>query len=134
MAQRLILDTGVLVASERQRTRLADAVAADDDLAIAAVTVAELRTAVELASTRHRAARLEFLTQLLDTLPVEPYDLETAHIHGRLLAFVHRSGVARGAHDMIIAATAAATGRTIVTTDRAARFHELPGVESIDLR
>lgn len=129
MARRLILDTGVLVATERGRTALAQFVAADDDLVIAAITVAELRTGIELADERRRAARTEFLVRVLETMPIEPYDLAVAEAHGQLLAHVHRSGNLRGAHDLIIAATAAATRRIIVTTDRNARFDELPGIE-----
>lgn len=131
MAHRLILDTGVLIASERDRASPAEAISEDDDLVIAAVTVAELRTGVELATERHRAARIEFLRGVLETLPVQPYDLATAEAHGRLLAHVHRSGTRRGAHDLIIAATAVATGRTVLTTDRSANYHDLPGVRCI---
>lgn len=131
MARRLIVDTGVLVASERGRTGLRDVVAEDDDLVIAAITVAELRTGIELATARHRAARAEFLVKVLETMPVESYDLATAEVHGRLLAHVHRSGTKRGAHDLMIAATAVATKRIVLTTDRSANFHDLPGVECI---
>lgn len=131
MARRLIIDTGVLVAAERGRTALMDVVAEDDDLVIAAITVAELHTGIHLATERHRAARAEFLVKVLETLPVEPYDLATAQVHGRLLAHVHRTGVKRGAHDLIIASTAVATKRTVVTTDRGASFHDLPGVDWI---
>lgn len=98
---------------------------------IAVITVAELRTGIELASEHHRAARAEFLLQVLETLPVEPYDLATAEAHGRLLAHVHRSGTKRGAHDLMIAATAVATRRTVLTTDRGASLHDLPGVDCI---
>jgi tRNA(fMet)-specific endonuclease VapC len=131
VARRLIIDTGVLIASERARTELATAITADDDLVIAAITVAELRTGIELAAEPYRAARREFLIEVLKTLPVEPYELATAKAHGRLLAHVHRSGTKRGAHDLIIAATAVATGRTVLTTDRNARFDDLPGVDCI---
>jgi tRNA(fMet)-specific endonuclease VapC len=131
VARRLIVDTGVLVASERGRTGLIDVVAEDDDLVIAAITVAELRTGIELATARHRAARAEFLVKVLETMPVEPYDLATAEVHGRLLAHVHRSGTKRGAHHLMIAATAVATKRMVLTTDRSANFHDLPGVECI---
>lgn len=131
MARRLIIDTGVLIASERTRTELATAITEDDDLVIAAITVAELRTGVELATDSYRAARSEFLARVLETLPVEPYEVATAEVHGRLLAHVHRTGTKRGAHDLIIAATAVATGRTVLTTDRNARFHDLPGVDCI---
>jgi tRNA(fMet)-specific endonuclease VapC len=131
MARRLILDTGVLIASERRRRDLATAVQPDDDVVIAAVTLAELRTGIELASAEHRVRRSEFLVRVLETLPVEPYDVATAEAHGRLLAHVTRAGAKRGAHDLIIAATAVATGRTVLTTDHAARFDELPGVDCI---
>lgn len=131
MARRLILDTGVLVASERQRRGLAAVVEPDDDIVIAAVTLAELRTGIELAAPEHRERRTEFLLRVLESLPVEPYDLATAEAHGRLLAHVSRTGTKRGAHDLIIAATAAATKRIVLTTDRAARFDELPGVDCI---
>jgi len=106
-------------------------IVADDDLVIAAITVAELRTGVELAAASHRASRAEFLVRVLETLPVEPYDLATADAHGRLLAHAHRGGTQRGAHDLVIAATAVATKRTVVTTDRGARFHDLPAVECL---
>ncbi len=133
MARRLIIDTGVLVASERGRTELMEVVGDDDDLVIAAITVAELRTGIELATERHRAARAEFLVKVLETLPVEPYDLATAEVHGRLLAHVHRSGAKPGAHDLMIAATAVTTKRIVLTTDRSANFDDLPGVDCIVL-
>ncbi len=133
MARRLILDTGVLIASERGRGGIAEVITDDDDLVIAAVTVAELRTGIELAADTHRARRAEFLLQVLEILPVEPYDVATAEAHGRLLAHVHRTGTPRGAHDLLIAATAVATRRTILTTDRAARFGDLPGVDCVVL-
>lgn len=128
MARRLILDTGVLIASERSGADLTAAVSADDDLVIAAVTVAELLVGVELASSERRAPREAFVQKVLDVLPVEPYGLATAEVHAKLLAHAHRTGRRRGAHDLIIAATALVTGRTIVTTDTSAAFHDLPGV------
>ncbi|HEY0259046.1 MAG TPA: PIN domain-containing protein [Lacisediminihabitans sp.] len=131
MVRRLIVDTGVLIASERGRQALRTTVDEDDDLVIAAITVAELRTGIELAGDQHRTARTEFLLSVLEVMPVEPYDLATAEAHGRLLAHVHRTGTTRGAHDLIIAATAVATKRIILTSDRKAHFDDLPGVESL---
>lgn len=133
MARRLILDTGVLIAAERARSDWVDVLDADDDVAIAAVTVAELRTGVELASGKRGKVREDLLEQVLATVPVEEYDVAVAQIHGRLLAVVHREGKQRGAHDLIIAATAVATRRAILTIDRSARFGDLPGVDCIEL-
>lgn len=129
MARRLIIDTGVLVSLERgRRAGLTDVLTNEDDVVIAAVTVAELRAGVELASKPHRTARAHFLAQVLRVIPVEPYQVATADEHGRLLAHVARTSTQRGAHDLVVAATAIVTGRTVVSTDRRARFAELPGV------
>jgi len=133
VARRLILDIGVLVATETTSASWGDVLRPDDDVAIAAVTVAELRTGVELASLGRRDAREAFVEQVLRLLPVETYDVAVAQVHGSLLAVVHRGGVQRGAHDLMIAATAAATRRTVVTLDRGARFGDLPGVDCLEL-
>ena len=129
MARRLILDTGVLIGAERGRSRLDRTLRDDDDVVIAAVTAAELLVGVELWDKKHRADRTAYVEDLLRTVPVEDYTLEVAAAHARLLAHVRRAGRSRGAHDLIIAATAAATGRTVVTGDAAAAFGELPGVD-----
>jgi tRNA(fMet)-specific endonuclease VapC len=131
VARRLIIDTGVLNASERVRAQLGAVITEEDDLVVAAITVTELRTGIELATEAHRAARSEFLVRVLETFPVEPYELATAEAHGRLLAHVHRSGARARAHDLIIAATAVATSRAVLTTDRNAHFEDLPGVDCI---
>ena len=132
MARRLILDTGVLIASERAKTSWSDVLQGDDDVALAAVTVAELRAGVELASDGRREAREAFLHSVLSTIPVEEYDVAVAQVHSRLLATVHRTRTQRGAHDLIIAATAAATKRTIITADRSAS-NDLLGVACIQM-
>ena len=46
----------------------------------------------------------------------------------KLLAHAAQTGRPRGAHDLIIAATALAHGRTVVTLDRRG-FEGLPGVQ-----
>jgi len=131
VARRLILDTGVLITTERTGRTVHEVIAEDDDVAIAAVTVAELGAGVALADDSHRAQRAEFVARILALIPIEVYDLSVAEAHGRLLAQAHRAGERRGAHALIIAATAVATRRTIVTTDRAARFSDLQGVDSV---
>ncbi|HET9724337.1 MAG TPA: PIN domain-containing protein [Actinomycetota bacterium] len=125
--ERLILDTTVLVSAERGRRRLDRAIDDDDDVAIAAVTAAELLVGLELAGQRQRVARAAFVEDVLQTLSVEDYTLATARAHALLLAATRAADIPRGAHDLIIAATAAATGRTVVTADERG-FRDLPGV------
>ena len=131
MARHLILDTTVLVTAERGTVRLGGLLDDADDVAIAAITAAELLVGVELADARRRQAREAFVGDVLATIPVEEYDLDVARAHARLLAHVRRTGLPRGAHDLIIAATATATGRTVVTSD-AAGFDWLPDVAVLD--
>ncbi|BBA98231.1 hypothetical protein RVR_4342 [Actinacidiphila reveromycinica] len=130
MARRLILDTGVLIGIERTGTPIT--FAPDDDVSIAAVTAAELLLGVELADDVRRQPREDFVTAVLAVVPVEEYGLDVARVHARLLAHVRRTGKPRGAHDLIIAATAVATARAVVTLDRKAAFAELPGVRTAD--
>jgi tRNA(fMet)-specific endonuclease VapC len=127
VGRRLILDTNVLIAYERGTI---DRSALDDDeLAIASVSVAEYRVGIELADTAERAAeRARALTAITSAVEVLDYTDATAAQHGRLLAHVRRSGTPRGAHDLIIAAHAAQTGRMVLTRDAKARFGDLPGV------
>ena len=125
--ERLILDTGVLVRLERHATLGFDIVSDDADIAIAAITASELLVGVELADGARRDARAATVRAILQTFDVLPFDLDTARHHETLLGHVRRAGRPRGAHDLLIAATARATGLLLVTTDRAA-FDDLPGV------
>ena len=126
---RLLLDTTFLIDAERDSASLDKAIADDDDAAIAAITVAELRVGVELATGRRRVARQSFVERVIAALPIVDYDLAVADAHASLLAHVRRQGTPRGAHDLIIAATAVAAGRSIVTADQTA-FDSLPGVDA----
>jgi tRNA(fMet)-specific endonuclease VapC len=123
----LILDTTVLIAAERGGKAVDDLVGDDDDVAIAAVTAAELLVGVEMADTQQRQARSALVGEVLAVVPIEDYDLEVARVHAWLLAHDLRRGTPRGAHDLIIAATAAARHREVVTADPAG-FADLPGV------
>jgi tRNA(fMet)-specific endonuclease VapC len=131
MGRRLILDTVILIAYERgtmDRSSLDD-----DELAIASVTVAEYRVGIEMANTADRAAeRARALAAILSAVDVLDYTQVTAANHARLLAHVRRTGTPRRAHDLIIAAHAAETGRIIVSRDAKARFGDLPGVTAIN--
>ncbi len=69
---------------------------------------------------------------ITSAVEVLDYTQATATHHGRLLAHVRRSGAPRAAHNLIIAAHGAETGRIILTRDAKARFSELPGVSALD--
>ena len=126
----LLLDTTFLIDVERGDAELDALIADDDDVAMAAVTVAELTVGARLASKRHRQSREDFVAAMVEVLPVIPYDLAVVAAHADLLVAVRRAGTPRGAHDLIIAATARASGRRVVTADQAG-FAGLPGVSVV---
>ncbi len=99
----------------------------EDDVAIAAVTIAELRVGVALSIGRSRRLREAFLADVEATIPALDYNAHVASEHADLLVAVRQQGRPRGAHDLIIAATARATRRTVVSADKSG-FDNLPGV------
>lgn len=125
---RLLLDTTFLIDADRSGESAAEAIDDDDEVAIAAITVAELRVGVLLSAGANQADRLAFLDDVLATIPIVDYDEPIAESHAELLVHVRRQGKPRGAHDLIIAATAKASGREVLSADRAA-FADLPGVQ-----
>jgi tRNA(fMet)-specific endonuclease VapC len=130
VGRRLILDTNILIAYERGTI---DRGALDnDELAVAAITIAEYRFGIELADTAARAAnRARALVAITSAIDVLGYTETTAAHHARLIAYVRRSGTPRSAHHLIIAAHAAETDRIVVSRDAAARFGDLPGVVAV---
>ena len=128
-----LLDTTFLIDAERGGVDLDDAIDDDDDVAIAAITVAELLVGVKFASGRRRNARQTYVNEIIESLPIIAYDRDVAVEHADLLAAVREQGRPRGAHDLLIAATARSTGRTVVTADLEA-FADLPGVATVGHR
>lgn len=127
---KLILDTGILIAIDRGTVALGDVIADDDNVAVAAVVIAEYLTGLAgQTNPAKQASARAFLTEFRAIVPSIPYDDMVAEHHAELLTYVRGTGSPRGAHDLIIAATARATGRTVVTTDKRADFGALPGVD-----
>lgn len=128
--ERLILDTGVLIALARQRldpSQIAD----DADAVLPAIAIAEYLAGVAGDENPARAAsQRALLDQILNIVAIEEYDVGVAEEHAELLRHTRREGRPRGPHDLIVAATAKASDRILVTTDARARFEDLPGVRA----
>ncbi|MDR0285684.1 MAG: PIN domain-containing protein [Propionibacteriaceae bacterium] len=128
MDRRLLVDTGVLVDIERALVDPAT-VDFDDDVRMSIVSLSEYMVGIALAQPVYRPRMQQLLDRVLRAVPVVPYDEEIQPTHVELLAWTRRHGCPRAQHDLIIAATAVATGRILVTTDHKARFDGLPGLE-----
>jgi predicted nucleic acid-binding protein len=112
---RALLDTSVVIASAH-----ALALEPDDTAAISVLTIGELNAGVRLATDPRaramRQSRLEAVREAFEPLPVN----ETIALHyGELLASARSQGRSSKATDLLIIATASATGRTLLTRDEA---------------
>jgi predicted nucleic acid-binding protein len=117
VARRLsaILDTSVLIASdERGELDLPDAAA------ISVITLGELRAGVLRARDASvRAARSRRLNLVRSAFAALAVDEEVAARYGEALAAARDLGRTAKATDLIVIATAAASGRTLYTLDHA---------------
>ena len=114
----LLIDSSSLIAAERGGLDLEEALgdAADEDVAIAAITASELLHGIHRLKGGMKQARAErFVERLLDRVPVMPFDLDAARVHARLGAELAAKGVAVGPHDLIIASTAVAIDFAVAT-------------------
>jgi predicted nucleic acid-binding protein len=122
-----LLDTSALISIERSTHSLGELILDDDEPALSAITLAELRVGVELGSGRKRKERETCIGWIERSLPIVSYDSDVALVHASLIAHCRRTGTQRSAYDLMIAATGSATGRTVVTFDRTG-FLDLPNV------
>lgn len=128
-----LIDSSVLVAAERSKAGMASVVVghAETEIAIAAVTAAELLHGVHRATNAGQRARREaFVESVLATVPVVPFDLLMARVHARLWAELASKGINLGAHDLLIGATALALGFEVATRDKRS-FPKIPGLKVV---
>ena len=126
----MILDTGVLIGAVRRTIDLA-AVIRSQDVALPAVVLAEFRFGTHLDPDQaRRDEQLAFLQATLRTTPIEDYTPRIVPHHVELMLHARSQGRPRGTLDLIVAATARATRRTLITTDARAGFDDLPGVDA----
>ena len=126
-----LIDSSVLIDFERGSFDLerVPAELSDTDISISAVTASELLHGVHRASrSRIRSQREAFVERLLEAWPVLPFDLTAARIHGKLWAELAAKGVAIGAYDLMIGATAIANGLQLITRDKRS-FPRIPGLQ-----
>lgn len=113
-----LIDTSVAIALERQGKSVEEIQErmGSDAVAVAAITASELLHGVHRADTAvRRERRLRHIEDILDSVTVLPFDLDTARIHARIWADLAARGQLIGPHDLIIAAAALAHDLPIVT-------------------
>jgi predicted nucleic acid-binding protein len=128
-----LIDTSVLIDVERGRLTLNALLDrhGDDEVAISAITAAELLHGIHRLGGGAKAARAEiFVEGLLTVLPILPFDLLAARTHARLSADLQAKGLSIGAHDLLIAATAIANDFRVMTRDLRS-FPKVRGLEIV---
>ena len=112
---RSLLDTSIVIALDEDA-----AIDLPGEAAISVVTLGELRAGVLLArGDSVRAARRTRLTELRAAFAPLPVDENVAEHYGDALAHARSVGRSVKASDLLIIATARATGRTLHTLDPA---------------
>ena len=112
-----MLDADVLIADERGVFDLGRWLATqpDDQIELAAITVAELFHGLERAKEAYRARRQAYVEAVLAFCSVIPYTIHTAQVHARLWAELESSGQMIGYHDLMVAAAALERGSAVAT-------------------
>jgi tRNA(fMet)-specific endonuclease VapC len=113
----IILDADVIIRAEKGGFDLAGWAASrpDEQLEIAAITVAELWQGVERAAAKYKPARQHFLQTIFAAFPIIPYTGQTALEHSRIWAELESTGRMIGYYDLIVAATALERGCAVAT-------------------
>jgi tRNA(fMet)-specific endonuclease VapC len=124
-----LIDADVIVQAARRALDLEAWLRAhpDEEIKLAAITVAELGRSVERATGVHRANRQKYLQAVLSVFEVVPYTEKAAVEHARLWADIEAAGQRMNPHDLMLAATARESGATIVTFNTR-RFAAVPGL------
>ena len=108
--------------------RLEDQLGPDDEVGIAAITASELLHGVHRASPEHRTRREAFVEAVLAAFPSLPFGLLAARAHARIWAELVTAGQDVGAHDRLVAATAATAGWRVGTANTR-HFDCIPGLD-----
>ncbi len=125
----LLIDADVIIQAERKTFDLGAWLRShpDEEIKLAAITVAELWRSVERAGGIHRALRQKYLQSVVTVFEVAPYTESAAVEHARLWADIEAARQRMSPHDLILAAIAKESGAAIVTFNTK-RFAAVPGL------
>jgi predicted nucleic acid-binding protein len=135
----LILDTSILIASERRGESIRDifsqawALHGDLEIAISAVSVVELMHGIFRARTEvDRVRRRLFAGRAFHDLVVYPLSFEIAQLAGRIEGEQAAQGISIAFEDLIIGATALHLGFDVATLNLR-HFEHIPDLKVVSL-
>lgn len=128
MAQ--LIDSSVFITLERRDLSIDDltGIGAEEPFAISSVSASELLVGVHLADSSARRRRREaFVEQILDRIPVLPFDLTAARTRAQIWAHLTMEGTPISRDDLLIGTTALKYGYGVLT-DNVRDFGRIPGL------
>ncbi|MFP5231826.1 MAG: PIN domain-containing protein [Acidobacteriota bacterium] len=135
----LILDTSILIASERRRESVGEilsrvrALHGEIDIALSAVSVVELTHGIYRArNDADRERRRVFSQGIFQDIIVHPVSLEIAQLAGKVEGEQAAQGVAIAFEDLVIGATALHLGFDVATLN-VKHFQLIPGLKIVTL-
>ncbi len=135
----LILDTSILIESERRGEGVEDVLRRSRDLhgeidvALSSVSAVELTHGIYRARTdADRVRRRVFVEGVFHDLITHPLTLEIAQLAGRIEGEQAAKGISIAVQDLIIGATALHLGFDVVTLN-AKHFEAIPGLNVVAL-
>jgi predicted nucleic acid-binding protein len=126
-----LIDSTVFIEAERQQLPVAsvlDRFEPDEELGIAAVTVAELLLGIHLsAPSPARDFRRDFIEDVIASVTVLDFDLEVARQYAEVWAGLRLAGYLIAPHDLMIGSTALVHGFAVLTHN-VRDFARVPGL------
>jgi len=114
----VLIDTSVLIGSERGRINLKEKLAdrENEEFFLSVVTASELLHGIHRAQDEPiRARRSAFVEAVLQSFPLLPIDLPTARLHAQIGADLASRGSLIGPNDLWLAASAIAHDLSLAT-------------------
>jgi tRNA(fMet)-specific endonuclease VapC len=127
----LLIDSDLLINLERGvGTPAVQELLGNEERAISVITVSELLHGVLRASGERRTRRRAFVEHLFAGIEAIPITEPVARVHAEIWSDLAERGEVIGAHDLWIAATAAAHGLGVATRN-VADFQRVPGLRVV---
>ncbi|HRK72178.1 MAG TPA: type II toxin-antitoxin system VapC family toxin [Micropepsaceae bacterium] len=131
MSQRFLLDTNIisdLVRNPQGRVAAQIALHDADAFSTSIIVASELRYGAARKGSRRLTAQIEAILEAIEIHPIErPFD----RIYGSLRSQMESTGALIGGNDLLIAAHALQTGRTLVTANER-EFMRVPGLKLVN--
>ena len=129
----IILDIDAIIRGERGTFDLSRWLISegDEEIQIAAITIAELWHGVEHASSAYKVQRRNYILKMLSVVNILPYTETPALEHARIWAALESSGEMIGFYDLIVAATALERGSAVATFNQR-HFARVRGLKVIE--